>query len=128
MHVDWQKVSIVINGTRYPSQVEAQLRYHINGSYLKQYLQKKQGWTDKVWQTIDMHAFGRHFKNLSPAQKVHQMKLVYSILPVSTHKGMISKNPDSEVAICPCCRVEEETISHLLLHYQANSERDKAIV
>jgi ribonuclease HI len=39
-HTPWLKITIEINGRRYPSQIDAQLRYHINGSYLKNYLHR----------------------------------------------------------------------------------------
>ena len=125
-HVSWQKVSIVINGIRYPSQVEAQIRYHINGSYLKQYLQAKHGWSDKVWKTIDMHAFGHHFKSLAPAMKIHQMKFIHDLLSVGQRKGMVSNAQGSEVTLCPCCRAATETTFHLL-QCTSNAGRSKAI-
>ena len=125
-HVPWQQVSILINGTRYPSQVDAQLRYHINGSYLKQYLQQKHGWSEKVWMTIDMHSFGRHFKTLSPNVKIHQMKFVHDLLSIGHRKGLLSKARASEVTMCPCCHIATETTYHLL-QCKSNQGRSKAI-
>ena len=126
IHVPWQQVSILINGIRYPSQVDAQLRYHINGSYLKQYLQHKHGWSEKVWGTIDMHAFGQLFKTLPPKVQIHQMKFVHDLLAVGHRKGIISHATTNEVSMCPCCRKATETTYHLL-QCTFNKGRSKAL-
>lgn len=72
-HID---ASLTINdGRRYPGNLETNLRWHINGSYLKLYLQKQKGWSEQVWKTIDLHNFGSHFQSLlCPSQQVHQSK------------------------------------------------------
>lgn len=56
-HLSEQKTTVVINGQRYPSQVEAQrIRFHhINESSLKHYLKAKRGWSKDVWGKIDIH-------------------------------------------------------------------------
>jgi hypothetical protein len=51
--------------------MDANLRFHINVGYLKNYLQTKHGWTNAVWNSIDMQAFGGHLKKLSLSQKTH---------------------------------------------------------
>jgi hypothetical protein len=35
------------------------LRDHINGSYLKEYLQSQHSWSDAVWKMINMATFGQ---------------------------------------------------------------------
>ena len=62
-HFPEYKISISINGVRFPSKIDQQLRYHINGTYLKQHLQKQHRWNEKVWYQIHFEAFGRHFQN-----------------------------------------------------------------
>jgi hypothetical protein len=74
-HIDDQLISLTINGMRYPGNLEANLRWHINGSYVKLYLQKRKGWTESVWQTIDFHNFGSHFQSLSSTHQVHQSQV-----------------------------------------------------
>ena len=40
-HLAEFRVTISINGIRYPSKIDQQLRYHINGSYLRQHIQQR---------------------------------------------------------------------------------------
>jgi hypothetical protein len=75
MHLQEYKVTIAINGDIYPTRIDEQIRYHINGSYLKEHLKRQHGWSESTWRKIDISAFGRHFKSLtstkrSPAHEV----------------------------------------------------------
>ena len=111
---------------RYPGNLEANLRWHINGSYLKLYLQQRKGWTEQVWQTIDFHNFGSHFQSLSPAHQVHQSKFVYDLLSLGTHKAKISRATSPTVHLCPCCSTQAESPFHLL-HCHQNPGRSAAM-
>ena len=111
-HID---ASLTINdGRRYPGNLETNLRWHINGSYLKLYLQKQKGWSEQVWKTIDLHNFGSHFQSLCPSQQVHQSKLVYNLLPLGFHKEKISAVASTKLRLCPCCCTSSEDTFHLL--------------
>ena len=126
-HIDDQLISLTINGTRYPGNLEANLRWHINGSYLKLYLQKRKGWNESVWQTIDFHNFGSHFRSLSPTHQVHQSKFVYDLLSLGTHKAKISRVNSPTVHLCPCCNTHAESPFHLL-HCDQNPGRSDAMI
>jgi len=125
-HLAEQKFSIIINGYRYPSQIDAQLRYHINGTYLKTHLQTKRGWSDRTWEKIDMHAFGTHFKKLPTQKQVQHMKFVYGLQALGDRKGLMSRSQDEELIRCPCCRSSIETPHHFI-QCTANPAREKAI-
>ena len=125
-HLSEQKITVVINGKRYPSQINAQIRYHINGSNLKQYLTTKQGWTEDTWYKIDLHTFGVHFRRLTMGQKVQHMQFIYDLQPVGRRKGQISKNDSDSVTQCPCCRIEIENQYHLL-HCRHNPKRTTSL-
>jgi ribonuclease HI len=125
-HLSEQKMTVVINGQRYPSQVEAQIRFHINGSNLKHYLQAKRGWSEEVWGKIDIHNFGLHFKRLSMGHKVQHMKFIYELQAVGSRKGHISRTEDGPVTRCPCCRNATETHEHLI-HCKENPKRAESI-
>ena len=49
LHEVDQKCSISVNSTRLTSQYNSSIRFHINGYHLRQYLQCKPQWTNKVW-------------------------------------------------------------------------------
>jgi ribonuclease HI len=125
-HLQEQKVSVVINGRRYPGQVDAQIRYHINGSNLKHYLTTKRGWTEATWNKIDMHNFGTHFRRLPMVQKVQHMKYVHNLQSVGQRKGRISNTDDGPVTMCPCCQTACETQFHLI-HCRSNPARQESL-
>ncbi|KAI2503242.1 hypothetical protein MHU86_11179 [Fragilaria crotonensis] len=52
-HDPSQKISISIHGCRLTSQYDDCLRFHINGYHLRQYIQDKRKWSDKVWDDVD---------------------------------------------------------------------------
>lgn len=109
------KVSILINGVRYPSKIDQQLRYHINGSYLKNHLQHQYRWNEKVWHMIDFSNFGRFFEKLPVSQQIQHMKFVHNIQPIGEHKQRLTKHSTTQDHIrCPCCHIAKETQLHLL--------------
>ena len=59
-HVPATKISITINKLRYASNIDANIRFQINGGYLRQYLQTKNKWSDPTWDNINLPALGRH--------------------------------------------------------------------
>jgi hypothetical protein len=52
MHLSEHRVTILVNGTIYPTRIDDQIRYHINGTYLKEFLKEKHGWSESTWGTI----------------------------------------------------------------------------
>ena len=67
-HIQCQKLSLTINGKRYPANWDSNLRWAINGSYMKEYLATKHAWrSETVWGTIDftmVRAYMNHKKDL----------------------------------------------------------------
>jgi hypothetical protein len=59
------RITIAINGVIYPTRIDEQIRYHINGSYLKELIKRKHRWSKQLWNSIDITAFSRYFKTLS---------------------------------------------------------------
>jgi hypothetical protein len=121
------KVTVSINGIRYPSKIDQQLRYHINGSYLKQYLQLRYKWNEKVWNMIDFTSFGQIFAKLPCSKQVQQMKFTYNLQPIGEHTQRMSGNLTTEnPGRCPCCKTDLETQFHLL-QCRLNKQRSPAI-
>ena len=54
--------------------------FHVNGYHLRQHVQKKQGWSDSVWESVDFYLFGNYFRRLRPHQQATWMKLVHDQL------------------------------------------------
>ncbi|KAI2501729.1 hypothetical protein MHU86_12735 [Fragilaria crotonensis] len=113
-HQDSQKVSISINGKRLTSQYDSCIRYHINGYHLRRYMQEKHQWSDATWDEIDFVNFGRYFKRLRPSRQVTQMKRVHGQLPIGQRRFDQSRIKDPTLKLCPCCKVNDESYSHLL--------------
>ena len=94
--------------------MDANLRFHINVGYLKNYLQTKHGWTNAVWNSIDMQAFGRHLKKLSLSQKTTHLKFIHNLQPLGINIFRQSKTKDPTLKLCPCCTHAEEDQQHFL--------------
>jgi hypothetical protein len=115
-HMSELRVSISINGVRFPSKIDNQLRYHINGSYLKKYMQSRNRWNEKVWHLIDFDSFGNYFSTLTGRRQVQHMKFVHDLQPLGSQKQKLQQHLISpELTQCPCCRkCEPETQNHML--------------
>jgi hypothetical protein len=124
-HLPTTKISISINKTRYFGNVDANLRFHINGGYLKNYLQTKHGWTNAVWNSIVMQAFGRHLKKLSLSQKTTHLKFIHNLQPLGINIFRRSKTKDPILKLCPCCTHAEEDQQHYL-SCTRNTKREMA--
>ena len=125
-HLPSAAISIFIDKTRYYQNIDENMRYHINGSYLKDYLQQRHQWSEYVWYTIDMTAFGRHFKTIPLAHRPAHLKFVHDHLPLGDRKYKCSQVKDPKVRVCPCCQSEDEDLMHFL-QCQHNTARNPAL-
>jgi Reverse transcriptase (RNA-dependent DNA polymerase) len=129
IHLKEYLVTVAINGDIYPTRIDEQIRYHINGSYMKEYLKDKHGWSESTWGKIDINAFGRHFKSLTGTRRVQHMKFVHNLQPIGANQTKIQSAQDEEAKKsdkCPCCLNQVETQFHLL-QCKSNPAREKAI-
>jgi hypothetical protein len=133
-HQHDQKVSILIQGVRLTSQIDASIRFHINGYHLRQYMQERHGWTDTTWADIDFGLFGQHFKRLRPNHRVTHMKRVHGQLPLGRRRHQQARTKDPTLELCPCCKQYAETSTHLLqcdknpVHYKSLQQLRRDIV
>lgn len=125
-HIPATKMSITINKIRYAGNIDANLRFQINGGYLRQYLQRKHGWSDRTWDTINLPALGRHLKTLPLNQHTAHIKFIHDKQPLGIHQLRIAKIKDAAIALCPCCMKKQEDQQHLL-HCQENPARKEAL-
>jgi hypothetical protein len=126
MHLSEYRITIAVNGVIYPTRIDEQLRYHINGTYLKETLKSHYSWNKTTWNRIDIAAFGRHFKSLVGSTRVQHMKFVHDLQPHGVNKAKMYGLDDVAVAKCPCCHVHDETQTHML-QCEKNPAREKAI-
>ena len=111
-HEPEQRLSIAVNGIRLTSQYDASIRFHINGYHLRNYLQAKKGWTNKVWESVDFYTFGKHFRRLQPHQQSTWMKFVHNQLPLGERRYLQAPVKADTLRSCPCCKEKDETLSH----------------
>jgi hypothetical protein len=126
-HLPDQQISLSINGQRFPGHLESNLRWHINGTYMRIYLQRRRGWSDNTWKLIDFDSFGGLCKSLTPTQQISHSKFVNDLQLLGSRKAKYASTiGSSEVAIdtCPCCNKVPESPFHLLqcLHNPARTQ------
>ena len=76
-HHPGQGISFSILGQRIPSQYDNPIRFHVNGYHLRQYLQERHGWTDKVWQEVDFPRFSQHLKRHPLTKSISHLTFVH---------------------------------------------------
>jgi hypothetical protein len=113
-HESEQGISIAVNGIRLTSQYDACIRFNINGYHLRNYMQEKKGWPNKVWESVDFYTFGKHFRRLQPHQQSTWMKFVHNQLPIGERRYVQATVKADSLRSCPCCKNKHETMSHFL--------------
>lgn len=114
-HLPCTKISISINKVRYYGNMDNNLQYHINGGYLRNYLQiTHAGWTTKVWDNVDMEAFSRHLKKLTTPHKTTHLKFIHNLQPLGVNNFSRAKVQDPNLKRCPCCKDADENQHHLI--------------
>ena len=115
-----------INKHRYASNIDANLRFQINGGYLRRYLQTKNKWTDTTWNNINIPALGRFLKSLSLAHHTTHLTFVHDKQPLGETLLRQAKVPNPAIALCPCCLQAPEDQYHFL-HCASNAARTTAV-
>ena len=113
-HVPFQQCSISINHQRLTGQFDECIRYHVNGYHLRRYMQDQNGWSDDVWNMIDLQLFGKHYCRLSPRHQITRTKFVHDQLPLGARRLRQAPVKDQLLGLCPCCKVAVENSEHLL--------------
>jgi hypothetical protein len=119
------RVAISINGTIYPTKIDDQIRYHFNGSYLKEFLTKKHGWSESTWDAIDFSAFGRHFKSLSGAKRIQHMKLVHDLQPLGAHREIDRLSDDETLQMSVLLQRTRNTIPLAAVFKQPRTRKSR---
>ena len=102
-------------GTRFPGNWDVNLRWLINGSYMKQYLMDKHKWKEQVWRTIDFLTLKLPFHTLSPTKGTQRFKFMHNLQSTGHNKHkMNSHKNETSLNQCPCCQTNPENQSHFL--------------
>jgi hypothetical protein len=125
-HTPEAKVTVSIKGVRLVCQEEACIRFHINGYHLRQYIQSKQRWTNKVWDCVDFEGFGIFHNRLSSSDQIAHTKFIFDQWHTGKQRFRVAKIKDEMLHKCPCCGEDNETTSHVL-RCKNNPEHEEAI-
>jgi hypothetical protein len=93
---------------------------------MKKYLQARHNWSEKVWRTIDMTSFGKHFKTITQKLRPAHLKYVHDQLPLGNRKYTQGTIKDPAIKLCPCCKETDEDLQHLM-NCKHNSSRTEAL-
>jgi hypothetical protein len=125
-HIPSMQMSISILNTRFYCKIDEHIRYHVNGSYLRKYTQTRHNWSDKVWDMIDMNAFGRNFTAIPLKHQPAHLKFIHNQLPLGDRQYQRSTVKDDLLKLCPTCKSQDENIHHFL-HCTKNPTRETSI-
>ena len=115
-HLPCQQISISIDGKRFPSHWDTNLRWSINGSYMKRYILSKQGWELHTWDTIDFEFVKAYCKSEKMTERIQWFKCMHNLQSIGVNKQKIkSTDVEVEIDLCPCCRLLPETQQHMFL-------------
>ena len=112
-HAPESRVSISVNGLRLVGHIEPTLRHHIDGCYLRCYMQSKHKWNDRTWNSVDLESFGKFYLRLPQNEQDYSTKAIYNQLYVGTNRFKTAKTQDPALKLCPCCKQATEDRAHL---------------
>jgi hypothetical protein len=76
-HIDEELISITIQGDRYSTNVDEAIRFHVNGYYLRQFLQSKKKWTNSTWDLVCFKAQSTFSRGLRVPDQHWYIKLIH---------------------------------------------------
>ena len=103
VHIPESRVSIWIQGIQQVGQVEACIRFHINGYHMRQHLQARHKWTDVAWNTIDLQLLSQFCRSLTPSKHTAQVKYMNNQRHTGLRRYQVARIKDPTMRLCPCC-------------------------
>ncbi len=122
------RICLVVNGQRITARFADSIRFHINGTKHRRYLQNlNPTWTDTIWNSIDMEGFGIAFNSLCLQERRKTSKMLHGWWNTGHQRKKISPQADSQ---CASCGYLDETQEHILKCSQGvmRSTRYKALM
>jgi hypothetical protein len=123
-HIACQKISLTINGQRYPLNWDTTVRWTINGTYLKQYLTTKHNWSEKTWRLIDPRLVKAYHNHKMILARNMWFKVAHNLHTLGARKQKMHTNtcPNINIDTCPCCQKQPETQATPHVHMRIQSE------
>lgn len=118
------KVSLLVNKQRATAQYYAIIRFHINGTAHKRFLQSTRPtwYSEQVWKSIDMQGLGLAFKTMSKPKQQATSKMMHGWWNTGHQRSKITLESHSG---CPCCPHLDETTEHILRCKAPTSSRTR---
>ena len=118
------KVCLSVQGKRVTSNFQHSVRRHIQGRKHRTYLERKHGWDNEVWNSIDWPAMKGSYLTLGPMKRIKTSKRVHGWLNTGRQKSKIS--PDAvDAHKCPRCQADNESQEHILLCPAGSAHRKR---
>ena len=116
------KVSLLVNKQRVTAQYSEVIRFHVNGTKHKRFLQSThKSWsTEEVWNTIDLQGLGIAFKSLPKTNQHSTSKMMHNWWNTGSQREKITMDSTSK---CPRCGHHDETTDHILLCQASSSQK-----
>ena len=108
------KVCLSVQGKRVTSNFQHSVHHHIQGWKHRTYLQRKQGWDNAVWNSINWASMKGAFLTLGPLKRIKTSKWVHGWLNTGRQKSRILPNA-VDAHKCPRCQANNESQEHILL-------------
>lgn len=126
-HLPCQLISLKINGQRFPSHWDTNLRWTINGSYMKNYVKEKHGWDEATWNTIDFGFVKDYCTSAKSGTKYKWFKFMHNLQSVGERNQKMNRSAaEVNISLCPCCYQQTETQQHMIL-CELNPKRPEAL-
>ncbi|KAI2506762.1 hypothetical protein MHU86_7657 [Fragilaria crotonensis] len=100
---------------------EAQISISINGKRLA-----KNRWSNTTWDKLDLEGLGAYHTKLPANAQITHTKFMFDQWHTGDRRHKVSAIKDNTLLLCPCCRGELETTTHVL-QCKANPERTTSI-
>jgi hypothetical protein len=107
------RISLTVNGQRVTAFPQEAIRFHINGTRLRQHYQKtNRHWEDSVWKTIDITGLGSALKSTAIPKRFQICKMMHGWFNTGQQRTKIDP---LALGTCPCCGDPCETFEHILM-------------
>jgi ribonuclease HI len=101
-HLPSQRISLTINGTRYPGNWDSNLQWSINGFYLKQFLQQKHKWDETIWQTINFSIVKQFYGSKGASKQRQWFKFMHNLQPLGKRKQQMGNSLGQSTTLTMC--------------------------
>ena len=113
------EASLVINGAFITTKIDKFITLAMTANPLKEYIKKKNNWTDSTFDSVDWTSFGRFMGRLSVSKRAKVVKLQHNWQHTGRQKGLFQSkdscnNEEVDVTRCPMgCGFYEASLHYL---------------